>query len=66
MTSGTTVNIVLSMVRFYTAMLESSPLITKSVTCSGVAALGNVISQLMQQKVNLNNAPPLDILAFPI
>ena len=51
MTSGTTVNIVLSMVRFYTAMLESSPLITKSVTCSGVAALGNVISQLMQQKV---------------
>ena len=51
MTSGTTVNIVLSMVRFYTAMLESNPLITKSVTCSGVAALGNVISQLMQQKV---------------
>ena len=52
-TGGATVNIVLSMVRFYTVMLESNPLITKSVTCSGVAALGNVISQVMQQKVKI-------------
>ena len=53
MTGGSTVNLVLSLVKFYTAMLESSPLITKSVTCSGVAALGNVISQVMQQKVKI-------------
>ena len=54
---GATVNLVLSVVRFYTAMLESNPLITKSVTCSGVAALGNVISQVMQQKVKIYAIP---------
>ena len=49
--SGATVNVVLSLVKAYTAMLESSPLITKSVTCAGVAALGNIISQVTQQQV---------------
>jgi hypothetical protein len=46
---GFVLPLVLKAVKAYSGMLEGSPLVTKSVTCAMIAALGNVIAQLMQQ-----------------